>query len=39
MIARVLTKTGAEVRDWGIIYKAVEHSVLLYGNERWVVTG
>ena len=39
MIARVLEKTGATVRDPGEMYKAVEQSVLLYGRKSWVVTG
>ena len=39
MIARVMVKTGATVRSWGIMYKAVAHSVLLYGSEIWVVMG
>ena len=39
MITRVLEKTGATVRAGGMIYKAVAHSVLLYGSESWVVTG
>ena len=32
IIARVMTNTGSTVRAWGIIYKAVTHSVLLYGS-------
>ena len=39
MIARVLAKTGAMVRDRGMIYKAVAQSVLMYGSLSWVVTG
>ena len=38
MTARVLERTGATVRAWGEIYKAVVQSVLLYGRESWVVT-
>ena len=39
MLLRVLERTGATVREQGAMYKAVEHSVLLYGRESWVVTG
>ena len=39
MIARVLTKMGAAVRDRGMMYKAVSQLVLLYGSEIWVVIG
>ena len=39
MIARVLENTGATVRDRGMMYKAVEQSLILYVSERWVVTG
>ena len=39
MIERVLAKTEAMVRDRGMMYKAVEQSVLLYDSEIWVVTG
>ena len=39
MIERVLVKTEAMVRDRGMMYKAVEQSVLLYDSEIWVVTG
>ena len=39
MIARVMAKTGATVRKWGMMYKAATQSVLLYGSESWVVTG
>ena len=34
----LLTKAGAKVRSRGMIYKAVEHSVIMYGIEGWVVT-
>ena len=27
------------VRLWGIIYKSVIHTVLLYERKRWMVTG
>ena len=30
---------GLMVRAWGIMYKEVVQSVLLYGSESWVVTG
>ena len=39
MISRVLEKTGATIRYQGMMFKAVDKSVLLYGSERWVVTG
>ena len=39
MVAKVLENMGATVRYWGEMYKAVAQSVLLYGSERWVVTG
>ena len=39
MIERVLSKTEATVWDQWMIYKAVAQSVLLYGSDRWVVTG
>ena len=39
MIERVMTKTGATVREQGVMYKAVAQSVLLYGSEIWVVMG
>ena len=39
MVARVLERMGATVRDRGAIYKAATQSVLLYGGEIWVVNG
>ena len=39
MISRVMAKMGATVRSWGMIYKVVAQSVLLYISEIWVVTG
>ena len=39
MIARVMEKTGATVREQGMMYKAVDQYVLLYGSESWMVTG
>ena len=39
MIARVLAKTGATVRDHEMMYKAVSQSVMLYVSDIWVVTG
>ena len=39
MTARVLAKMGETVRARGMIYKAVDQLVLLYGSESWVVTG
>ena len=38
MISRVLESTGATVRYRGEMYKAMSQSVMLYGNEIWVVT-
>ena len=39
VIDRVLVKTGATVWSGGMIYEAVDHSVLLYRIEISVVTG
>ena len=39
IIARVMEMTGATVHAWGMMYKAVTQSVLLYGSESRVVTG
>ena len=39
MVARVLERTGATVQAWGVMYKAVAQSLLLYGRNIWVVTG
>ena len=39
MITRVLAKKGATVRDCGMMYQAVDQSVLLYVSEICVVTG
>ena len=39
MILKVLTKMGAMVQAHGMLYKAVEQMVILYGSESWVVTG
>ena len=33
MIAQVLEKTGANVLDWGMMYRAVDQSVLLNVSE------
>ena len=38
-MARVLTKTETIVRAWGVMYKAVSQSVMLYVSDIWVVTG
>ena len=38
MVARVLAKTGATVQYRGVIYKALDQSVLMYGSESWAVT-
>ena len=39
MVARVMERTGATVRDRGAMYKSVAQSVLFYRSKRWVVTG
>ena len=39
MVARVMERTGAMVQAQGEIYREVEQSVILYGNESWVLTG
>ena len=39
MAGKVVTKTGATVQAWGMMYKAVMQLVLLYESESWVVTG
>ena len=39
MIARVMAKTGATVRERGMMYKAVDQSVIMYVSEIWVATG
>ena len=39
IIEGVMAKTGATVRDRGIMYKGVKQSVILYTSESWVVTG
>ena len=36
---KVLTKTGATVRSFRMVYKVVEQTVLLYIREIWVVMG
>ena len=37
MVKKVLGKTGAPIKARDMMYKAVVHAVLLYGNESWVV--
>ena len=39
VIARVMYRKGATVRARVAMYKSVAQSVLLYGRNRWVVTG
>ena len=39
MIASVLQRKGATVRDRGSMYTAVEQFVLLYVSKSWLVTG
>ena len=38
MFSNVLGKTGAPIKSWVMVYKAVLHVLLLYGIEIWVVT-
>ena len=33
-----MTKTGAMVRVWGVLYKSIVRSLLLYGENSLVVT-
>ena len=39
VITVVLVKKEATMWSWGMMYNAVAQLVLLYGSERWVVTG
>ena len=39
MIARVMVNMGAIVRVWGMMYKAVAQSVILYNSERCILMG
>ena len=39
MIARVLAKTEVIIQSRGMMYKAVDWLVLLYGSDIWVLTG
>ena len=39
MIARLLANTGATVRAYGMMYKAVDQSVIMIISDIWVVTG
>ena len=39
MISELLMNTGATMRSHGVIYKAVEQTMLLYRSGIWVVTG
>ena len=38
-MVKVLTKSVAVVQEREMVYKAVVHTVFLYGSDRWVVTG
>ena len=38
IVAMVLTRKGAMVRMWSMLYKVVVQTVLLYGSEIWVAT-
>ena len=39
VISKFLLKTGAMVRDLGLLYKPVAQTVLIYEINSWVVTG
>ena len=39
MVENVLGKTGAPIKSWVMIYKAVVQALLLYVSESWVVMG
>ena len=39
MVGKLVSKTGATVRERVILYKTVVQLVLLYGSESWVVMG
>ena len=39
MVGKVVTNMGETVRAWGMLYKAVVKSVLLYGRESWLTKG
>ena len=39
MVTRALKRTGEMVRARGVMYRAVEQSVIFYGRKIWVVTG
>ena len=39
MVSWMMEKTRMMVRDREMIYNMVVHAVLLYGRERWVITG
>ena len=34
---KVLTRKGATVRSWEMLYKVVVQKILLYGREKWVI--
>ena len=37
VVAKDLRQTGAHVKAWAMLYKALFHAVLMYGCERWVM--
>ena len=39
MSLEVVTKMGAAVWEWGMLYKSVFHMVVLYGRNIWVIKG
>ena len=38
-MGEVMTNTGSTVQEYGVFYKVIVQSVLLYGSESWVRTG
>ena len=38
MVEKVMGVTGAPIKAWAMIYKALVQTVLLYGSEIWLVT-
>ena len=39
MVENVVTNTGAIVKEWGMLYKSVVQTVMIYGSKIWAVTG
>ena len=38
-MGKVVTNTGETAREWGIVYKKIVQSMLLYGSKSWVAMG